>query len=449
MMSITNFQSAIVYLPIGALSARPDNARTHSKRQHRAIVRSLRQFGFTNPVLVDNRGRIIRGHARVEAARELGLTSVPTITLGHLNEKALTAYMIADNRLSELGGWDKEKLSINLADLSEDATFDLTITGFDDEEIDRLHDLPRRGTAVSEPELPAPDRTKPATSRVGDLWNIEGGHRLICQNARNWTAYKMLLDGQRADLAITDPPFNVPVRGHVSGLGKNKHREFVMASGEMSRPEFIRFMGDFMQQMARATRSGSVHYIFMDWRSIADLITAGEGVYNRLLNLVVWNKGSGSMGSFYRSQHELIAVFCNGKRPHINNVELGVNGRNRCNLWTYPGLATFSATRADDLARHPTVKNQAMIADAIRDASERGDLVLDVFAGSGTCLFAAHETGRHARLIELDPIYVDLIVNRAQDAGLAVTLEATGEPLATVIDRRQNETASHDLTGAL
>jgi DNA modification methylase len=217
-------------------------------------------------------------------------------------------------------------------------------------------------------------------------------------------------------------------------MGATQHAEFVVGSGELTRAQFQRFLQDMCRNLAAFSRSGSLHYIFMDWRSIGDLLGAGEANYDGLHNLIVWVKtNGGGMGSHYRSQHELVALFKRGKRPHKNNVALGVNGRNRTNVWQYPGANTG---RRDDLKLHPTVKNLDMITEAIRDASDRGDLVLDGFAGSGTLLIAAQASGRRARLVELDPFYCDLIVARAHQIGLDATLESTGAPYHQVAAER-------------
>jgi DNA modification methylase len=236
-----------------------------------------------------------------------------------------------------------------------------------------------------------------------------------------------LLGADRADLIVTDPPYNTVINGHVSGLGSPRHREFVMASGELSRREFQEFLSTACGHMAAFSRSGSLHYIFMDWRSLGDLLQVGEEVYGPLLNLIVWAKTSGGMGSMYRSRHELVLLFKRGKRAHKNRVQLGASGRYRTNVWDYPGANSFSATRKADLDAHPTVKNLNMIVDAIKDASDRHDIVLDPFGGSGTTLIAAERCGRRARLIELDPHYCDTILNRSMEEGLDVRLSSSGQ----------------------
>jgi DNA modification methylase len=419
------------------LKNREGNPRLHDRKQRRAIAASIRQFGFTNPVLIDASDVIIAGHARVEVAIELALTEVPTICLSHLTKAELNAYVIADNRTAELATWDKDLLAISISSISDlDPSFDVTITGFTSEEINLFADA-RTTSKRTVQDVPVPHVELKAISRPGDLWIIDGGHLLLCGDATSRSSYQQLLGGDRADLIITDPPYNVPIKGHVSGLGAVSHREFVMASGEMTPEAFRRFLSAAFAAMAVSSRSGSVHYIFADWRMIGDVLDIGGGEYSELLNLAVWNKTNAGMGSFLRSQHELIAIFRHGRRRHINNVALGANGRNRTNVWTYPGANSFGRGRDKNLALHPTVKPMAMIADAIMDASHQGDLVLDPFGGSGTTLLACQETGRRARLMELDPLFADVIIKRAKTIRLEARLSGCDRTFDEISVERQ------------
>jgi len=422
----------IVYRDPAGLKPHPNNARTHSKAQLLQLRRSIKQFGFTNPILLDAESQIIAGHGRVLAAREMGLGSVPTVCITWMTDAQKRAYIIADNRLAELAGWDRPLLGLELGEIAAlDPDLDLTVTGFSLDDVTILTDL-AIGTddGDDDPEdTLEPNVGQPAMTRQGDLWTL-GDHRLLCGDARDRDAYRQLLGRERADLVITDPPFNVPVAGHVSGLGKTRHREFPMASGEMTREQFRDFLEAVLTNLAWASRSGALSYIFMDWRSIADLISVGEICYEQFVNLVVWSKSNGGMGSLYRSQHELIAIFKRGHRSHLNNVALGANGRYRTNVWAYPGANSFGAARDAALAMHPTVKPVAMITDAILDVTRTHDIILDPFAGSGTTLFAAHGCDRRARLMELDPLYCDVILRRALEAGLEVRLG--GEAFETV-----------------
>lgn len=253
--------------------------------------------------------------------------------------------------------------------------------------------------------------TGPAVSRLGDIWEL-GRHRLICGDARDAEVMQRLLKNGQADMVFTDPPYNVPIDGHVCGLGSVKHREFAMAAGEMSEAEFTRFLEDGCRAMARVMRDGAIAFVCMDWRHMGELLAAGKAAFTELKNLVVWNKSNGGMGAFYRSKHELIFVFKHGTAPHTNSFGLGDSGRYRTNVWDYAGISSISASRSDELAMHPTVKPVALIADAIKDCSRRGEIILDPFAGSGSTLIAAEKTGRSARLVELDPLYCDTIVRR-------------------------------------
>lgn len=400
----------ITYLPTTALTPRPKNPRTHSDKQVRQIASSIERFGFTNPVLIDASNAIIAGHGRVEAAKLLGHETVPTIRLEDLSEAEIRAYVIADNKLAELAGWDREVLALELQGLLDlELDFDVTITGFETPEIDVL--IEELGDQKADPadEVPPPD-PGPAVTRPGDLWLI-GPHRLLCGDATQPEAYARLLDGAKAQLVFTDPPYNVPIDGHVGGLGKIKHREFAMASGEMTGAEFTAFLTKIFQNLAGASADGAIHFICMDWRHIGELLAAGRQAYTELKNVCVWCKTNGGMGSLYRSQHELVFVYKAGEAAHINNVELGRHGRYRTNVWTYAGINSFGRNR-EDLALHPTVKPVALVADAIRDASKRGGIVLDAFTGSGTTLLAAAKTGRKGYGLELDPTYCDVTLKR-------------------------------------
>lgn len=386
------------------------NARTHSRKQIKRIADSIKQFGFTNPLLIDNANEIIAGHGRYEAAQQLKLETVPAIRILHLDDAGKRALRLADNRIAELSSWSPELLASELSVLVE-TDFAVEVTGFDAIDLDKLLSP---NTSDDDPDdAPVPLPSCCPVSRLGDLWLL-GEHKLICGDARLPETYDTLLGSDLADLVITDPPHNVPILGDVSGTAR--HGNFAMASGEMSLDDFRAFLTAVLSLSQERSRLGSVHYVFMDWRGLAQLLAVGEKVYGPLLNLRVWAKTNAGMGSFYRSQHELVAVFRHGDVSHINNVQLGRLGRYRSNLWTYAGATAFSRTRESDLVDHPTVKPVAMIADAIRDASKPGDLVLDPFGGSGSALLAAQSVGRRAALIEIDPAYVDVILRRFENA---------------------------------
>ncbi len=427
---------AIQYRPPGELRAAARCARTHSKKQLAQIAASIRQFGFVSPILVDGMGEVVAGHGRLEAAKTLKMDSVPTVRLDHLSEAQLRAYRIADNRLAELAGWDAKLLALELGELADlEIGCELDITGFETADIDRL--LAAASGAeedAAEDAVPEPE-TNPV-SRPGDLWLL-GRHRLLCADARLRASYERLLDGGRAQLVFTDPPYNVPVQGHVSGLGKVRHREFAMASGEMTEAEFTDFLAGLFAELAAASANGAIHFVCMDWRHMMEVLTAGRRAYTELKNLCVWNKDNGGMGTFYRSKHELVFVFKSGTAAHINTFGLGERGRYRTNVWDYSGANSFRAGRDDELAMHPTVKPVAMVMDAIRDCSRRGGIVLDPFGGSGTTLIAAERTGRDARVLEIDPLYVDVTVRRWQAVtGEAARLAGTDQTFDTIAAER-------------
>jgi DNA modification methylase len=393
------------------LKRRPRNPRTHTAKQIKQIAASIKEFGFISPVLIDGSDGIIAGHGRVEAAKLIGMSDVPTVRVDHLSPAQIRAYVIADNKLAENAGWDRELLSLELQELSVELNFDVTVTGFETAEIDLLISELKDEAPDEADQVPEVDRSLPAVSRLGDRWHI-GDHVLLCGDALNKNSYANLLGSQKAQLVFTDPPYNVAIGGHVSGLGRVTHREFAMASGEMTAEEFTRFLRGAFGCLAEFSSYGSVHFICMDWRHLRELLDAAAKAYSELKNLCVWAKTNAGMGSLYRSQHELIFVFKNGTKPHINNVELGRFGRNRTNVWNYAGVNTFSSDRDKELTMHPTVKPVAMVADAILDCSKRNGIVLDAFAGSGTTLIAAEKTGRRGYAIEIDPYYVDTIIRR-------------------------------------
>jgi DNA modification methylase len=426
----------VEYLAVSDLKPNPRNARSHSKKQLHQIAASIREFGFNIPVLTDIGNVIIAGHGRVEAARTLGMESVPVLRIEHLTEAQKQAFALADNKIALNSDWDLEILQRNLKELSAlDLDFDVEITGFETAEIDLLIDGATAPIKADRSDI-VPEPQTEAVSRLGDLWLL-GDHKLICADACDGASYLQLMEGEQARLVFTDPPYNVPIDGHVGGLGAVKHREFKMASGEMSPAEFEHFLKSVFVNMAEVSVNGAVHFICMDWRHLAEVTGAAQGIYSELKNLCVWNKNNGGMGSFYRSKHELVFVYKVGTDPHVNTVELGAHGRYRTNVWDYAGINTWRAGRDADLQMHPTVKPTALVIDAIKDCSRRGDIVLDAFSGSGTTIIAAHKCRRKARALELDPLYVDVAIRRWQTfTGEAATLAVTGETFAEIEDRR-------------
>lgn len=399
-------QLAIVYRATSSLQPDARNARTHPKRQITQLVQSIRQFGFTNPVLVDEGGVLIAGHGRLRAAKELGLVQVPTITLEGLSEAEKKALRLADNKIALNAGWDLEILRLELAELGNlEIDFDLGLTGFASGEIDVILKAANDPDDEVIPAVPSSPRTKP-----GDIW-VLGEHRIGCGDGRDREFLSRVVgEGGLIDAALMDPPYNVKINGHANAKGR--HREFAMASGEMSDAAFRQFLEETLGASAAVSRAGAVHFVCMDWRHLDDVSAVGNALYGELLNICVWNKSNAGMGSLYRSKHEMVFVYRVGDAPHANMVELGKHGRNRTNVWDYPSVNSMAGSRREDLALHPTVKPVAMVADAYQDVTKRGDLVFDMFLGSGTSLIAAERCDRRFRGCDIDPAYVDVAVDR-------------------------------------
>jgi DNA modification methylase len=434
---------AVVQRRIDELKLNPGNTRDHDDKQVAKIARSMETFGFLIPVLVDANLQVIAGHGRILAARKLGWTEIPTNQIEHLTEAQARAFAIADNRLCELAVWDDRALAEELKDLSlADLDFTLDVVGFETPEIDfRIQSLAETGAEHDTADDIADQPDEPPTSKVGDLWLL-GKHRALNANALLQSSYDVLMNGEKAAVVISDAPYNCAIEGHVCGLGAIHHKDFAMAAGEMSKVEFTKFLTDAYMLMAKHSKDGSVHYQFMDWRHIEEITAAGDATYSALLNLCVWAKDNGGMGSFYRSQHELIFVFRNGRAAHRNNIQLGKYKRNRSNVWRYPGVNSFArkTDEGDLLKIHPTVKPVALIADAIMDSSMRGDLVLDGFLGAGSTTIAAERTGRRCYGIEIDSMYVDRLIRRWQRfSGQRAIHEPTGRLFDDISQAANNE----------
>ena len=406
----------IEMVPIAVLKPRENNPRKHGKKQIRKLADIIRELGFRSVVLIDRNNTLIAGHGRVEAAKVAGLDKVPAMRCEDLTDAQIEALVMADNRLSEMGEWDLTLLGKGfqgLIDLGPKLDFDLTMTGFEHAEIDNILEGLKPAEADRAEEIPQLVEG-PAVTRHGDVWAI-GPHRLLCGDATDARDYVTLLGNRKANVVFVDPPYNVKIDGHVSGLGKNRHREFAMASGEMSKVQFTDFLRRTFANLAAFSADGALNFVAMDWRHCGEVLAASEGSYSDLKNICVWTKTNAGMGSLYRSQHEFVFVFKVGEEAHTNNVQLGAHGRNRSNVWAYAGVNWFGKGRAEKLAAHPTVKPVALVADAIRDCSKRRDIVLDSFAGSGTTLVAAHRAGRIGFGMELDPAYCDLILKRLSE----------------------------------
>ncbi len=421
----------VEYLPIDALRPADRRVRKSTASQIAKVELSLRQFGVCSPILIDGDGRIVHGHVVWEAARRLGLETIPTVRIDHLNQTERRALSIALNRIGETGEWDVEALKVELEELI-DLDQEIFATGFELAEVDALllYDAADEPEADDLPLLP-----QSQVSQLGDLW-LMGEHRLLNGDARDREVYaRLVTESQGVRLALTDVPFNVPIRGHCTGQAH--HREFEIAHGELSREEFDTFNKDWMRLASTVLADGGLLATFIDWRSVDLILSAGREIGLDLLNIVVWAKSNAGQGSLWRSQHEMLPVFKKGGAPHINNIELGRWGRYRSNVWTYPGASTLGSDAREGLAVHPTVKPRALLEDALLDVTDRGDVVLDCFLGSGSMLLAAEATGRACRAIEIDGRYCDVAIARWQQmTGREAILEETGETHADVARRR-------------
>jgi DNA modification methylase len=413
-------------IPLASCKPLGRDTRKHSPAQVRKIAAVIGRFGLVAPIVTDPDRRVIAGWGVVLAARQLGLDEVPAVCITDLSEAELRALRIGLNRLAEDAVWDREALALEFSEISALEPHLLELVGFEVAEIDIALD----GEVFDEEDdLPPVDAATVPVARLGDLWML-GEHRLYCGDALVADAYARLLGVDKATMVFTDPPYNVPIAGHVSGRGKAKHRDFVMASNELSESEFKSFLRTSLGNAASSSVDGAIHFVCMDWRGMAAILAAGTEVYSEFKNLCVWNKNNDGMGSLYRSKHELVFVFKVGKGAHINNVCLGRYGRSRSNVWEYPSQNALKTTKSK-LGLHPTVKPVALVADAIRDCSNRGSIILDPFGGAGTTLIAAARTGRRARLIELNPTFVDVTIARWQRLTGGTAMNAgTGLPFA-------------------
>lgn len=414
-MTVKRSKLKFEYTPIEKLKDNPHSTRIHTKQQIRGLAKSIKSFGFNRAVLIDQSGTIIAGGAVVKAAKELKLAEVPTILQEDLSPDQARAYSIADNKWAERSQWDQPALASEFKYLlNVDLEFNIEDIGFPMAEIDVLLSPPDIGTDAEDAfEIEQPST---AVTQVGDLWRM-GKHQVHCADALDKVAYSKLFGKKRAAVGFFDPPYNVPISGHVlTNNGSTRHREFLMAGGDMTEEQFTNFLAAFMALAAEYSNAGALQYVCMDWRHSGEVLAAGKRVYDSLINTCVWAKNVGGMGSLYRSQYELIYVFRNGKAKHQNNIQLGVHGRNRTNLWNYPSINTLSKCGEEGnlLALHPTVKPVALVADALLDCSSRGGVVLDAFLGSGTTVLAAERTGRICYGIELDPLYIDTAIKRWQ-----------------------------------
>jgi len=427
----------IELIDIPSIKINPNNVKKHPEKQITLLAENMRKYGITQPLLIDETNTLWCGHARLEAAKRMELKSVSVIRLSNLSAAEKSALAIADNKLSELGEWDMENLKSTVKMLVEtpDLNFDIGLTGFETVELDNILDggsaKPKDDPADKIPEI---NDYNFAVTQRGDLWKC-GEHFLFCGDAQSAASYRSLMGDERADMLFSDPPYNVPIQGHVSK--RNGVREFMMASGEMTSDEFIAFLRNVTSMMADNVRPGAVMYLCIDWGHYGELLRATQRILGDPKNLIVWAKDNAGMGSFYRSQHELIPVFIAPGAQPTNNFKLGARGRYRTNVWKYPGVNTLGAKRDATLAMHPTVKPVALVVDAIRDCSHRGEVILDPFGGSGTTMIAAEKTGRIARLMEVDPLYCDVIIRRFEEfSGTDAIHVDTGKSFSEVTTER-------------
>ena len=433
-------------VPLSDLRHSDHRARRSAPEQVARLTASIADLGFTAPILVSG-GEIIDGHVRVEAAARLGLDRVPAIEVTHLSPTEVRKLRLALNRTAELGEWDLDRLHDEMRDLT-DLEVDLGSTGFTVQDVDIIL-LDGEDAQEDGADEVIAEADGPVVARSGDVW-VLGEHRIVCGDALAPETLSRVLGDRPVHLVLTDPPYNVPIAGNVSGLGRKTHDEFAMASGEMNETEWQAFLDRTVAALAGRLVEGGVMFAFMDWRSIHRLYAAGSAAGLRVANLVVWYKQAGAMGGLYRSAHELIAVFCKGATPRTNNVELGRHGRNRTNVWEAPGANRRGSSANEMLEFHATPKPVELCADAILDVTERGDLVLDIFLGSGTTLVAAEKTGRACRGVEIEPRFVDVAIRRWERlTGKAAVLEGAGETFSEIGLSRQAdggdaEGAGHD-----
>lgn len=433
-------------LPITQLNFPKRILKTKAEKRIETHKRFLEHEGYGLPVPIDLMNNIILGEERVEAARRLGHTHIAVVRVGDITKDTIRKLRLLEAKLSTVGELDRKQVRDTFLEvLDTEADYNLEILGFSTAEIDLTLEFTDQIEESGEseqlnPEDEAlPEPCEAPVSRIGDIWTANG-HRLICGDATLPETYARLLQGDQAKVTVSDPPYGVKINGHVSGLGKNNHREFVQGSDKVTKKELKKLLKKSTRQFLENSQDGALIYLWMDWRGIELLLLICRKLGLTLINLCVWGKTSPSMGSYYRSQHELCAVLRVGRASHQNNVELGIHGRSRSNLWSAPGMNSFGRERDELLASHPTPKPCILFEDIIKDCTSRGDIILDGFLGSGTTLIAAEKTGRKARVIELDPIYVDVAVRRFQKRfGIEMLHEPSGKTFSEIERERRSE----------
>jgi hypothetical protein len=421
-------------VPIGSLRPAEAPVRRHPKKQLAKVRKSLEVFGQVTPILVTPDGEIIDLELVWQALRANAATHVDVIVVADKSPEEIKALRLVLNRTALDAVWDDENLRIVLKDLL-DQNFDLDLTGFDVPEIDRYLSLDIPQANVEEDGSDIPPVQARAISAPGIIWAL-GEHRVGCGSATDLAFVSRVLGGKTANSSFIDPPYNIKVDGFITGKGRHRHREFVQGSGELSTDEYFALLKDSLLVLKGCCAPTALVYACIDWRHVMELTVAGHACDMPLYTICIWTKTNGGMGGIYRNAHELVCVFKAGAEKPLDNVELGRHGRNRTNVWSYPGMSSFGKDRDELLGSHPTVKPVAMIADALRDVTKRGDIVLDTFLGSGSTLMAAQETGRICCGVELDPLYVDVTIRRWQNAtGRDAVLFETGEHFDDVAQR--------------
>ena len=390
----------------------PENlSKKHPKKQIKKLVRVIIKLGYANPIIITDDMVLISGYGRILAAQELGMTEIPAVVLSNVTETDANALRLLDNRLAEDSEWNFSVLKSEIEKLLK-LDFELEDVGFEPLDYDKLLYEEQEEKTTHEKEQDDAswlDANIPAIVKSGDLYRL-GDHFVYCEDSLCEQSYEIVMQGETAQIVVTDPPYNCKINGFVCNT---RHKEFAMASGEMSNEQFAGFLNTILKNLHNFSSDGSLHYIFIDWRGINTLLTEGLKTYSELLNILVWNKGVGGQGALYRSQHELIPVF-KKKGKHQNNIKLGKYGRYRTNILDYPGVRATNPASLELLKLHPTVKSVPLIHDLILDTSSQNDIVLDCFGGSGSTLIAAERCKRRARLIEIDPHYCDVIIYRWQ-----------------------------------
>jgi DNA modification methylase len=427
----------IVDLPLESLSSPARKLRARDPAHVREVAATISALGFCVPILIGKNNVVIDGEVRLEAAKLLGLDRVPCVRIDHLSEDEQRLLRLAVNRLGEKGQWNLDQLKIEFEELIL-ADAPIEISGFSPDEIDQIVIGDELEVAEQGPLEPYPGAV--AVARLGDMFQL-GPHQLICGDATDPAVLTRLMDGAPPGrLILSDVPYNVPIAGHVTG---GAHREFAMASGEMSGAEFLGFNVGWIEAAIAHLCDGGVFGTFIDWRGLPTVHSAAVQLGLAPLNLIVWAKTNAGMGSLYRSQHELLPLFKKAGARHVNNIELGKRGRSRSNVWRYAGASSLGSDARRGLQYHPTVKPTAMLEDALLDLSNRADVVLDPFLGSGSTLIAADKAGRVCRGVELDPLYVDVIIRRYEAAtGEVAVLVETGETFRDLAARRALEGAA-------